>query len=71
MNWLVILLALLLAAGGGYSAWLGLEINQAEHGWAQLLAGGTIGRDEITVLVMTGSGLKATGRIAGLMGIEA
>jgi threonine synthase len=38
-------------------------------GFARLLAQGAIRADEITVLVMTGSGLKATGRIGELMGI--
>jgi threonine synthase len=36
---------------------------------ATLLADGRIAADETTVLVMTGSGLKATGRIAERMGI--
>jgi threonine synthase len=36
-----------------------------------LLAAGTIGPEETTILVLTGSGLKATSRIAGLMGIAA
>lgn len=35
---------------------------------AKLLASGAIGADEIAVLVLTGSGLKATPRIAELMG---
>jgi threonine synthase len=44
---------------------------QAVAGLATLLAQGTIGPDETTVLVMTGSGLKATGRIAEQMGMIA
>jgi threonine synthase len=40
-------------------------------GFSKLLAEGTIRADETTVLVMTGSGLKATGRIAEQMGISA
>jgi threonine synthase len=42
---------------------------QVVAGLAKLLAAGTIGAEETTVLVMTGSGLKATGRIAELIGI--
>jgi threonine synthase len=42
---------------------------QVAAGFSKLLAEGTIRPDETTVLVMTGSGLKATGRIAELMGI--
>ena len=44
---------------------------QVAAGFGKLLAEGTIGAEETTVLVMTGSGLKATGRIAELMGIGA
>jgi threonine synthase len=44
---------------------------QVVAGWSQLLASGTIRPDETTVLVMTGSGLKATSRIAEQMGIAA
>jgi threonine synthase len=42
---------------------------QVAAGFSQLLAEGTIRADETTVLVMTGNGLKATGRIAEQMGI--
>jgi threonine synthase len=42
---------------------------QVAAGFGALLAEGGIGPDETTVLVMTGSGLKATGRIAEQMGI--
>ena len=42
---------------------------QVVAGLAKLLAEGTIKPDETTVLVMTGSGLKATSRIAEQMGI--
>ena len=42
---------------------------QVVTGLETLLANGTIGADETTVLVLTGSGLKATGRIAERMGI--
>jgi threonine synthase len=38
--------------------------------FANLIAAGTIRRDETTVLVLTGTGLKATQRIAALMGME-
>jgi threonine synthase len=38
---------------------------------AKLLASGAIGRDDTTVLVLTGTGLKATPRIAELMGVPA
>jgi threonine synthase len=44
---------------------------QVAVGLAKLLAEGTIRADETTVLIMTGSGLKATGRIAEQMGIPA
>src|ERR1700722_19937323 len=44
---------------------------QVAAGFSMLLAEGRIRPDETTVLVMTGSGLKATGRIAELMGITA
>jgi threonine synthase len=42
---------------------------QVVAGFATLLARGTIRPDETTVLVMTGSGLKATSRIGEQMGI--
>jgi threonine synthase len=42
---------------------------QVAAGFAKLLAEGMIGADDVTVLVMTGSGLKATSRIAEQMGI--
>jgi threonine synthase len=42
---------------------------QAAAAFAKLLETGTITSDQTTVLVMTGSGLKATPRIAELMGI--
>jgi len=42
---------------------------QVVAGFSELLAGGKIAPGETTVLVMTGSGLKATSRIAELMGI--
>jgi threonine synthase len=42
---------------------------QVVAGLGSLLEQGTIGANETTVLVMTGSGLKATNRIAELMGI--
>jgi|YNPMSStandDraft_2_1061718.scaffolds.fasta_scaffold00097_8 threonine synthase len=38
--------------------------------FANLLLDGTIGPEETTVLVLTGTGLKATQRIAALMGME-
>jgi threonine synthase len=43
---------------------------QVVAGLSKLLAEGTIGADETTVLVMTGSGLKATNRIGEQMGIR-
>lgn len=42
---------------------------QAAAAFAKLLAAGTIRPEERTVVVLTGSGLKATPRIAGLLGI--
>jgi threonine synthase len=42
---------------------------QAAAALGKLLAAGTITPDQTTVLVMTGTGLKATPRIAGLLGI--
>lgn len=42
---------------------------QAAAAYGKLLAAGTIGPDEITVLVLTGTGLKATPRIAELLGV--
>jgi threonine synthase len=42
---------------------------QAAAAFAKLLATGTITPEQTTVLVMTGTGLKATPRIAGLLGI--
>jgi threonine synthase len=42
---------------------------QAAAALAQLLARGVIGPEETTVLVLTGTGLKATPRIAELLGI--
>ena len=43
---------------------------QVAAGLEMLLASGTIRPEETTVLIMTGSGLKATGRIGGLMGVS-
>ena len=43
----------------------------AAAGLTQLLATGVIERDETTVLVLTGSGLKASERIGELLGIRA
>ena len=42
---------------------------QAFSAWTRLLESGAIGRDEATVLVLTGTGLKATPRIAELLGV--
>lgn len=42
---------------------------QAASALAQLLERGAIGRDEVTVLVLTGTGLKATPVLAGLLGV--
>ncbi len=44
---------------------------QVVAGFSKLLAEGKIGPNETTVLIMTGSGLKATNRIAEQMGIAA
>ncbi len=44
---------------------------QVAAGLKILLERGQIESDETTVLVLTGSGLKATGRIAALLGVEA
>jgi threonine synthase len=41
----------------------------AAAAFSRLLAEGCIGPDETTVLVLTGSGLKATQRIGALMGV--
>jgi threonine synthase len=43
---------------------------QAAAAFAKLIAGGTIRADETTVVVLTGTGLKATPRIAGLMEVS-
>jgi threonine synthase len=43
----------------------------AAAGLTQLLATGAIRRDETTVLVLTGSGLKASERIGALLGVRA
>ena len=43
---------------------------QASAAFGQLLARGAIRPDETTVLVLTGTGLKATPLVAGLLGIE-
>jgi threonine synthase len=43
---------------------------QAAAAFARLLAAGTIRADETTVVVLTGTGLKATPRIAELLGVE-
>jgi threonine synthase len=42
---------------------------QVAAAFARLLAAGTVRPDQTTVLVLTGSGLKATPRIAELLGI--
>ena len=44
---------------------------QAAAAFAKLLHGGTITPGETTVIVLTGTGLKATPRFAELLGIEA
>ena len=43
---------------------------QAAAAFEKLVAAGTIGRDEVTVVVLTGSGLKATQRHAELLGLS-
>jgi len=43
---------------------------QAAAAFAKLLETGTITPDQTTVLVLTGSGLKATPRIAELLGVS-
>jgi len=42
---------------------------QAAAAFARLLEAGSIRADETTVVVLTGTGLKATPRIAELMGL--
>lgn len=42
---------------------------QAAAAFGKLLASGKIGPDEVTVVVLTGTGLKATARIADLLGV--
>lgn len=59
---------LLLAAQGLY---VEPTAAQPAAAYRKLLAAGAIGNAETTVLVLTGSGLKATARIAALLGIEA
>jgi threonine synthase len=53
---------------------LGLYVEptcaQAAAAYAMLLQAGTIGPDEVTVVVLTGTGLKATPRIAELLGVS-
>lgn len=36
----------------------------------RLIANGTLGKDETTALILTGSGLKATAKVGGLLGLE-
>jgi threonine synthase len=43
----------------------------AAAGLTQLIAGGVVRRDELTVLVLTGSGLKASERIGELLKLHA
>jgi threonine synthase len=42
---------------------------QAAAAFAKLIDAGTISADETTVIVLTGTGLKATPRIADLLGV--
>ena len=42
---------------------------QAAAAYSKLLSAGSIGRGDVTVLVLTGTGLKATPRIADLLGV--
>ena len=42
---------------------------QAAAAYSKLLAAGSIGPEDVTVLVLTGTGLKATPRIAELLGV--
>ncbi|MXP63797.1 pyridoxal-phosphate dependent enzyme [Roseomonas sp. M0104] len=62
-----------IAAATGALARQGLYVEptcaQAAAAFARLLANGTISRDETTVVVLTGSGLKATQRHAELLGL--
>ena len=44
--------------------------GQAAAALAQLVAAGTITPDETTVVILTGTGIKATPRIADLMGLD-
>ncbi|HYZ61914.1 MAG TPA: pyridoxal-phosphate dependent enzyme [Acetobacteraceae bacterium] len=43
---------------------------QASAAYARLLAQGAIGPEDVTVIVLTGTGLKATPRIADLLGLR-
>ena len=40
------------------------------HTHTQLVAQGSIGKEETTVLIMTGTGIKSTPRIAELLGLD-
>jgi len=59
------------AAGGAMvlGFYLPSTSAQAAAAFARLLAAGTVRSEQTTVLVLTGSGLKATPRIAELLGI--
>jgi len=54
--------------------WLGLFVEPtaatAAAALTRLLADGTIGAGQTTVVILTGSGLKAVERIAELLGID-
>ena len=43
---------------------------QPAAAFGKLLASGVVTREQTTVLVLTGSGLKATPRIAELLGVK-
>jgi threonine synthase len=60
-------MTLQLARGGVY---VEPTSAQAAAAFQRLVAAGTIGAEEITVVVLTGSGLKATQRYAELLGVS-
>ena len=66
MNWIVILMALLLAAGGGYAVFLGADINQVEHGWAHLIAGSVLVSASALLLALVAVLFKLDGLRAAL-----
>ena len=66
MNWIVLVIALLLAAGGGYAVFLGADINQVEHGWAHMIAGSVLVSASAILLAMVAVLFKLDGLRKGL-----